>query len=312
MKDKKFKILVSWRKIIPALKDYKKILTKKKIQIELKKTKQNLKESELLKIVHKYEGIICGDDEITKKVIDKAKKLRVVSKWGSGIDSINTEYAKKKKIKVYNSPGVFSDSVAQTALGMMLLISRKIFENHSEVIKGRWPKPTGFSLKNKYLGVIGLGKMGQSLINTCKGLEMKVLGNDRKKINKRNLKKLKIKIMSKNKLLRKADVVVLCVDLNKTSYRLINFKEFNIIKKNAILINVCRGPVIYEKALVDALKKRKLFGAGIDVFEKEPVKLKNKLLKLKNCIFTSHNAFNTIEAVKQTNKNTIENLLKAL
>ena len=181
MKNKKIKVMVSWSKVVPVLKNYKKIFRKKKIQIEVKKTKQHLTEYRLLKIIDKYEGIICGDDEITKKVIDKAKKLKVISKWGTGLDSINTEYAKKKKIKVYNSPGVFSDSVAQTALGMMLVISRKIFENHSEVIKGRWPKPTGFSLKKKYLGVIGLGRIGQGHINTCKGLEKKDLGNDKKK-----------------------------------------------------------------------------------------------------------------------------------
>ncbi len=310
MKNKKIKVMVSWSKIIPILKNYKKIFRKKKIQIEVKKTKQHLTEYRLLKIIDKYEGIICGDDEITKKVIDKAKKLKVISKWGTGLDSINTEYAKKKKIKVYNSPGVFSDSVSQLALGMILVLSRKIFENHIQVKKGYWPKPTGFSLRNKYLGIIGLGKIGQTLILTCKGLGMKILGNDIKKINKRNLKKLKIKKVSKKELLKKADIIVLCVDLNKTSYKLINFKEFNIMKKNAILINISRGSVIHEKALIDALKKKKLYGAGIDVFEKEPVDSKNKLLKFENCILTSHNAFNTIEALKQVNKNTVENLIK--
>ena len=104
----------------------------------------------------------------------------------------------------------------------------------------------------------------------------------------------------------------MCVNLNKTSYRLIDFEEFKYIKKNSIIINVSRGSVINEMALIKALKNKKILGAGIDVFENEPLKSKNKLLKFKNCILSSHNAFNTIDEVKKVNNNSVKNLINGL
>ena len=312
MKDKKFKVLISWRYIIPILKKYEKIFKKNGIYYETIQANQNIKENQLLRIIDRFDGILCGDDEITKKVINKGKKLKVISKWGTGTDSIDLEFAKKKKIKVYNSPGAFSESVAQLCWGLVLAISRRIFETQKEIKKGYWPKLNGILLKDKYLGVIGLGNVGQRVIQFGRGFGMKVLGNDIKKISSKTLKKFKIKKVSKINLLKKADIIILCVDFNKTSYRLIDYKDFAKMKKNAIIINVSRGPVINEKALIRALTRKQIYGAGLDVFENEPIKLQNKLMKLGNCILSSHNAFNTNEEVEKVHNNTVQNLIAGL
>ena len=136
----KFKVLVTWRLFINQLNKYKKILIDNKIKIDTIHTKQFLSEKDLLKVIKDYHGVVCGDDQFTKKVLTKAKNLKVISKWGTGLDSIDLDYAKKVGIKVYNSPGGFTVGVAQLAIAMLLAISRNIINTHNEMNKGEWPK----------------------------------------------------------------------------------------------------------------------------------------------------------------------------
>ena len=185
-------------------------------------------------------------------------------------------------------------------------------ETHEMIQQGDWPKLTGISLEKKNLGIIGLGNVGQTVIKMGVGFDMNILGSDTKSIKKNILQKLKIKKVSKKELIKKSDVIVLCVDLNKNSYDLISDQEFNNMKKDVILINISRGPVINEKSLIKALKKKKIGGLGIDVFTKEPLNKNNYLVKAKNCILSSHNAFNTSEQVEKVHKNTIMNIVNNL
>ena len=111
-------------------------------------------------IIHKYDGVICSDDEFTDKVLNNAKKLKVISKWGTGIDSIDSNFAKKKGIKIFNSPGAFTKGVAQFALGAILNLTRKFSENNQSVKNGKWEKFQGINIENKKVGIIGLGKIG--------------------------------------------------------------------------------------------------------------------------------------------------------
>ncbi len=306
------KILISSYHMFQELKKYTALLKKKKIDYDTFIRNPVVKEKDLINIIHKYDGLICSDDEVTKNVLKKASKLKVISKWGTGIDSIDKVFAAKKKIKIFNSPNAFSKSVSQLAWGMIINLSRDMYSIHKDIINGRWTKKSGKLFYKKNLGVIGLGCVGQEFIKNGKGFEMNILGNDIKKVDNNIIKKLGIKIVKKEYLLKKSDIIVLCVDLNKSSYHLINSKEFKLMKKTAILINVSRGPVVSEKALINALKSKKIEGAGIDVFENEPPKKKNLLFKQKNCIFSSHNAFNTYEEVSNVHRNTIFNMIKGL
>ena len=161
MKKEKYKILISAIPLVPIFNKYKKFFDTKKYSIDLKKTDQYLNETQLLKIIDKYHGVICGDDEFSKRVLMKASNLKVISKWGTGINSIDLNFAKTKKIKVLNTPSAFSYSVATMAVGMILSYFRKIIDNHNLIKKNKWPKLQGETLLNKKIGIIGVGNIGK-------------------------------------------------------------------------------------------------------------------------------------------------------
>ncbi len=301
---KKFHVLITWRLLIDRLQKYKLLFKKNNISYDIIKADQYLKEEDLLNVIDKYDGLICGDDQITKKVIDKAKKLKVISKWGTGLDSIDVKYAKVKNIKVLNSPGVFTKSVAQHAIALMFCITRNVLLNHFDILKGIWSKRICFDLQGMTIGIIGYGKIGKEIKRILSIYKVNFLIND--------IKKTYTKFTDKTTLLKKSDIIFLAVDLNETSKKLISHKELSIMKKNAILVNICRGAVIDNKALINALKNKLIFAAGLDVFEDEPLSLNSKFLNLKNCILTSHNAFNSEHSINLINKKSVKNLVNEL
>jgi len=300
----KFNILVTWRLLNNELTKYDSLFKKKKINVDTMYGKQYLSEKNLIKKIHKYDGIICGDDEITKKVLDNANKLKVISKWGTGLDSIDLNYAKNKKIKVFNSPGAFTDNVSDHALALMFSLNRNIILNHNDILRGEWSKRLCENLTDKIVGIIGFGKIGQMIKKKLSGFKVNFLINDLKRIKFRNTKK--------DKIFKKSDILFLCVDLNDSSRNMISKKHLKTMKKNLILINICRGQVIKGNDLYYALKNNWIAGAGLDVHYQEPIKRNNKFLKLKNCILSSHNAFNSKSIISKINDNTVNNLLKGL
>jgi len=296
--------------MIKFLQENKKKYYSSKIEFCFMFKKQGLIENELYKIIEKYDAIICGDDEVSKKVIDKAKNLKVISKWGTGLDSINVDYAKKRGIKVYNTPNAFTKGVAQLALSFILNFSRHTFATHENIKKGNWPKITGFLIKEKIIGIIGFGNIGREVSKLVLKLGMKVIYNDIKKIknfNNKNIYKSSLK-----ELLKKSDIVIMCCDLNQTSLNLINSSKMKFMKKTSGIINISRGGIINENDLIKKLNDKKISFAALDVFEKEPLNKDSKLLKFNNCILSSHNAFNTVEEVNKVNINTLKNLYKGL
>ena len=301
---KKFRILITWRLLIDNISLYQSSFKKNNIVFETLYGTQFISEKILKNKIPKFDGLICGDDEVTKKVLDKAKNLKVISKWGTGLDSIDLEYARKKNIKVFNSPGAFTDNVTDHALAMMFALNRNIINNHNDLLKGLWTKRLCTNLTGKKIGIIGYGKIGQMIKKKLSGFSVKFLVND--------LKKIKIKNHSKNEIYRKSDILFLSVDLNKKSKNMISFEEFKKMKKNLIIINICRGQVINPQALYFVLKNKLISGAGLDVHYKEPIKKSDKFLKLDNCILTSHNAFNSKETIFRINELTIKNLIKGI
>ena len=308
----KVRILVSSYHMNQVLDKYSDLFHKHKIYTDTIIKNPIVKEAELLPIISNYDGVICSDDQFTAKVLRKANKLKVISKWGTGLDSIDTKVAHEQGIKVYNSPGAFSESVSLYVWGMIIALTRKLLLIDSLVRNNSWKKAEGMTLAGKTIGVIGAGNIGKSVIGTGIGFQMRVLINDIKKIDKTFLNKYKASQVSKSTLLKESDIVVLCVDLNQTSYHLISSSELKKMKKGSYIINISRGPVIDEKALIIALCNDIIAGAGLDVFEKEPLQKNSKLRKLKNCIISSHNAYNTFESVKYVHDNTVNNLLKGL
>tara|TARA_B100000787_G_scaffold93287_1_gene68870 strand:- start:20548 stop:21483 length:936 start_codon:yes stop_codon:yes gene_type:complete len=297
----KKKILITWRLMINDIHKYEKLLKEENISYDVLHVKQYATTNELLKIISKYDGLICGDDEIDKKVLSKAKKLRIISKWGTGLDSIDLKFAKRKNIKVFNSPGAFTNSVADHALALMFSITRNIVHNHNDILKGNWSKRICENVSEKTFGIIGYGKIGKMIKKRLSGYKVKFLIND--------IKKQKIKMTSRTEIFKKSDILFLSVDLNDKSKNMLSKKEFNLMKKNLILINVCRGQVIDMSELFLALKNKSIAAAGIDVFDHEPLKKDSKFLKLDNCIVTSHNAFNSKSTISKINDASVLNLV---
>lgn len=300
-------ILVTWKPIKNYL-DYKKNKTNL-FNFDYLFKKQSLKESDLSNIIHKYDGIICGDDEINFNILNKAKKLKVISKWGTGIDSIDLATAKKKNIKVFNCPSAFTKQVATYAIGIIILLSRSFIESNRSIQKGLWQKYAGFDLKGKIVGIIGFGKIGQEIQRHLKSFEVNFLINDTDRSKKKLANKKKLKVVTLDILLKKSDIIILSANLNSKSHNLINVKNIYKIKKKPILINIARGPLIQEKALLVALERNILSKVGLDVFENEPF-VNKKLLKYKNSFFSAHNAYHTIEAKEKTNIQVFQNLIK--
>ena len=308
----KFNILITAFPFVNEYKRLRKLFINSNFNIKVVKTTQSLKEKDLLKLVENIDGILCGDDEINEKVLKKANKLKVLSKWGTGIDSIDLEACKKLNIKVYNTPGAFTESVATQALALILNFNRKILQNHNNIQKGIWNKLEGLTLVKKNIGIIGLGNIGLRIAELLVPFNSKVFGNDIKKISKKKLKKFKISFKSKNFIYQKSDIIILATDLNDTTKHLINSKLSKLIKSKPLIINIARGPIIEEKALIFLLQKKIIKGACLDVFEYEPLTKKSKLIKFNNVILTSHNAFNTKDEVNKVHLNTYKNLISGL
>jgi len=301
---KNYKILITWRLLVDDILKFKLLFKKNNIHYDIVHNKQFVSENVLKKIISRYDGLICGDDEITKKVLNKANNLKVISKWGTGLDSIDLNYAKKKSIKVFNSPGAFTDNVSDHALALMFSLTRNIVNNHYDIKNGIWSKRLCENLSNKTIGIIGYGKIGKMIKKKLSGFKVNFLIND---INNKE-----IYYKSKALIYKKSDIIFLCVDLNETSKNLIGNKQLLRMKRNALLINICRGQVINSNDLYNALKNKLIGGAGLDVHYHEPIKKNNKFLKLKNCIMSSHNAFNSRETIFQINAKTVSNLILGL
>ncbi len=308
----RYKVLVSAPQMREKIFEFKKELDNNDIAIDIANVSQKLSEDQLLSTIKEYDGVIAGDDEFTSKVLKQAKNLRVISKWGVGIDSIDLAEAKNQQIKVYNTPAGFTESVADYVFAFILNLSRNLHKLDRYVRSGKWQREGGWNLHNKTIGIVGVGHIGQAVARRAHGFKMKILGNDIREVPAHILEKYQIKMIEKDDLLKHSDIVSLNCDLNPSSYHLIDMRELNIMKEGAYIINTARGPIINEKALIKALKNRDIAGAGLDVFEKEPLPEKSLLKELDNCILSPHNAYNGATEVEKIHENTVKNLIKSL
>lgn len=308
----KWKVLITAPYFIPVIERYREIFDQHQIETIVPEVKEKLSEEELLKYVKDIDGIICGDDEITERVLKAAPQLKVISKWGTGIDSIDIKAANLRGIPVRNTPNAFTDPVADTVLAYVLYFARRINDLDKNIRQGLWQKQPLPSLKELVLGVVGVGNIGRAVVKRARAFGMQVLGNDIKKISPDFIEETGLKMVSLEELLSESDFVSLNCDLNPTSYHLINKKTLAKLKPTAYLINTARGSVIDEKALIEALATKKIAGAALDVFEKEPLPLDSPLRKFPNVLLSPHNANASPSAWEKVHQNTLNNLIKEL
>tara|TARA_Y100000741_G_scaffold364462_2_gene355547 strand:+ start:249 stop:1175 length:927 start_codon:yes stop_codon:yes gene_type:complete len=307
----KYKILVTAPPILPKIENYKKIFDENNAKIFTPNFKviESLSAKQLIPLMKDVDGVLCGDDEINIDVLRSANKLKVVSKWGTGIDSIDADSAKKLGIKVMRVKDVFSDPVSDTVLSYILIFCRKILEKNQIVKNNEWKKTESFTLKEKKLGIIGLGHIGMSLAKKAIGLGMKVYGND---IVKKKYESQSLKIVNLDYLLKNSDFISLHTDLNKSTYHLIGKDQLSMMKKDSIIINTSRGAVIDQIELENALSENKIGGAALDVFEEEPLPKNSKLKKFENVLLSPHNSNASIEVFNKVDILSINNIFDFL
>jgi len=307
-----WRVLVSAPYMLPVLDEFMDVLKEHDIEVIRADVNERLSEEELLPLVADIDGVICGDDRFTKRVFQAAPKLKVISKWGTGIDSIDPEAAKKHGVKVCNTPGAFTDPVADTVMGYVLAFARQFPWLDRDIRAGKWQKRMGVSLHEHTLGVVGVGDVGKAVISRAIAFGMTVLGTDIAPVPEAFVQSTGLKMVSLDELLAESDYVSLNCTLNPTSNHLISDRQLERMKDTAYLINTCRGPVVDEAALGRALLAGKIAGAGLDVFEDEPLPEDSPLRTLDSCLLAPHNANSSPEAWQRVHENTLHNLISVL
>jgi len=239
-------------------------------------------------------GLVClPNDRVDDRVLGSSPSLKIVSNVAVGYDNIDVETATRKKIMVTNTPGVLDETVADFTWALLLAVARRVVEADTFVREGRWTEGwmfmgfLGQDIHGKTLGICGLGRIGQVVARRARGFDMRVLYTQRRRLEKAVERQLRATYVDKETLLREADFVSLHLPLTPETVHYIGEGELNLMKRTAILINVARGPIVDEKALVRALKERRIRGAGLDVFEREP-RVEKGLLQLRNVVLAPH------------------------
>jgi D-3-phosphoglycerate dehydrogenase / 2-oxoglutarate reductase len=307
-----WKVLVSAPYFLPVMETYRQHLAEEGVELIGARVNERLSEDELLEVIKDIDGIICGDDRITKRVLAAAPRLKVISKWGTGIDSIDAEAAGRQGIPVYRTRNAFSEPVADSVLGYMLTFARKQPWLDREIRQGRWGKPRLMALGECALGVVGVGDCGKAVVRRAVSFGMRILGNDIVELPDDFVSATGLEVVSLEKLLATADFVSLNTDLNATSYHLIGKAQLELMKADAYLINTSRGPVVEEPALIEALQQGRIAGAALDVFETEPLPVNSPLRTLDNCLLAPHTANSSPKAWERVHENTVRNLLDGL
>lgn len=285
------------------------LLEERKISYLCNTSGKKLSNNDLVEKLKECDGVIAGTELYSSKVLERLPKLKVISRLGIGLDNVDLEFAKKKEIKIFKTQTSLNESVSELTLGLMINVAKKINQHSSNLKSGIWKKEMGILLSNKTLGIIGLGGIGKSLVKLCQGFNFNILAHD---INKDNdfAKKYKIKYESFQNLLKKSDILSFHTNLNRSAINLMGKTQFDLLKKNVIILNTSRGEVFKEKDLLDFLKKNKNASAGIDVFSEEPYK--GNLLKLKNIITTPHIGSYSREIRNELEIESVLNLIKGL
>jgi D-3-phosphoglycerate dehydrogenase len=309
----KYKILFTAPYMIPVVDRFKPLFDKCNIELLVPAVQERMEEADLLKYAGKFDGTICGDDCYTARVIEAcAPRLKVISKWGTGIDSIDAQACSRYEIKIGRTPNAFTLPVADSVLGYVLAFARRQPWMDREMKSGKWEKIPGKALSECALGVIGVGNIGKAVVRRAKAFGMKVFGNDILDVDHVFLVETGLEMTNLPSLLANSDFVSINCDLNRTSYHLINRDTLALMKPNAVLINTARGPIIDEIALIEALQAKRLAGAALDVFEFEPLPQDSPLLKMDNVLLAPHNSNSSPAAWERVHWNTIRNLLAGL
>jgi len=302
------KVLVTCPPMLGMIDNFLPLFAEKGFEVTAPDVVQTLTVEELKELVPQHEGWIIGDDPATREVFTagKAGKLRAAVKWGIGVDNVDFEACEDLGIPIINTPNMFGGEVADIAMGYVIALARETFQIDQAVRKGNWPKPRGISLAGKTVALIGYGDIGKNTAKRMLAADMNVIAYDPVAETTPALNAVEMAAWPER--IEEADFIVVTCSLTKSSHHMVNADVLAKTRGGVRLVNVGRGPVIDEGALEASLKNGKVYSAALDVFETEPLPMGSYLRTHPRCVFGSHNASNTADAVERTSRIAIDKL----
>jgi D-3-phosphoglycerate dehydrogenase len=270
-----------------------------------------LQGSELAAMVMDVDAIIAGLDEINAEVFENANRLKVVSRYGVGIENVDLATATSHHVVVTNTPGANSVSVAELAIGLILMCLRNICQLNKATRDGDWPRSEGISLRGKTLGLIGLGAIGMDVADRLRAFGCQLVATDPFTKTETAIAH-DVKLVTLNQLLAEADIISLHAPVTPQTKEMVNREFLSKVKPGVVIINTARGQLIDENALVDALKDGRVRGAGLDAFSKEPPGADNPLFQFSQVIATPHTGAHCDDAITAMSYRAMENCITVL
>lgn len=272
-----------------------------------------LPESRMLELAGDFDAFLCGDDAITRAVIEKSlPRLKVLAKYGIGLDKMDVAAATEHKIPVTFCPGVNHTTVAEHTFGLLLAIYRDIIEQANLVREGKWKRLTGHELMGKTIGIAGLGRIGKEVATRARAFGMNVLGYDLYWDGEFAKKHEVERVTDVDDLIRRSDIVSLHMNLTPETRGFINAERLKLFKKNAVLLNCARGELVDGNALAAALDAGQIAGYGADVLDEEPPKPGHPLTKCRGSVITPHIGSRTYESVIRQATMAAQNMINIL
>jgi D-3-phosphoglycerate dehydrogenase len=279
------------------------------LELVAAQTTQVLSEEELMEQLPAYDGWIIGDDPATKQVFQAAANgnLTAAVKWGIGVDNVDFEACKQLNIPITNTPNMFGGEVADVAMSMLLGLTRQTHFIDSEIRNNfAWPKPPGMSIEGKTIGVVGFGDIGESLVKRLAGFDVNIIAYDPGVEGNKGYSFVERATFPER--LAEVDALMFTCALNKHNFHMLNADVMSQMKAGSLVVNVARGPLIDEQALIEALQSGHIASAGLDVFEVEPLPKMSPLREMPQCIFGSHNSSNATEGVRRATYKALEEI----
>lgn len=307
------RVLVSCRQMQSCFEEFRSAFESAGVEPHLPNVPgQQFSAEELTGMISEFHGVIAGDDQFTRAVLERAPYLRVISKWGVGLDAIDQRAAQELGIAVVNTPNMFDEEVADVTIGYLIMLARKLHRIDAAVRAGEWPKVEGRSLSGLTLGIVGLGGIGLATARRALAMTMNVVGADPSTQAAEAACRLGVKVLDFQQVVAVSDALVFNCPLNEGTRGLLDARALAGARPGLLVVNTARGPVVNEMALAAAIRSGRVGGAALDVFEHEPLAAESPLRVMDQVILGSHNASNTRQAVLRTSARAVDNLFRHL
>lgn len=306
------KVLVTCPPMLGMIDEFIPVAAARGFELVPAKVTQTLSEDELVALLPQYDGWIIGDDPATRRVFKagRAGQLKAAVKWGIGVDNVDFAACKDLGIPIINTPNMFGGEVADVAVGYVIGLARQLFLIDRGIRAGGWPKPAGMSLAGKRVALVGFGDIGRSTAKRLMAFDMRIVAYDPGNDDDGGIAGVERAIWPQR--IEEVDFIIFTCALNAHNRHMLDDGVLGRAKRGVHVINVARGPLIDEQALITALRSGKVTSVALDVFEREPLPENSQLRDMPLCIFGSHNGSNTRDAVRRASDQAMDRLFQFL